>query len=209
MSLTIDNVIALSQHLAWPALVLIALLLFRRRIGRFVESIISIRDMIEKTGEIRSLVVQLQQLSDGLKTVKERQDGLSESISQLKGLSETALLGKQTTGSLTEADLAALWQRVIDDWTQVRDAFRRRAEAASVPVSFFGTVGVREAADKLISMGLLKEDIADEIIGLSSQYQWMTRTTSPKSKWLNNSVVQDFTKSVQTVLQAFQASDRV
>ena len=78
-----------------------------------------------------------------------------------------------------------------------------------MPVSFFGTVGVREAADKLISMGLLKEDIADEIIGLSSQYQWMTRTTSPKSKWLNNSVVQDFTKSVQTVLQAFQASDRV
>ena len=81
------------------------------------------------------------------------------------------------------------------------------ALAAGVPVSFIGTVGVREAANALAEKGIINEAIAGAMVDLSAQFQFMYRTTTDKSAFLNEGVATAFAKAAIRIRQSLKAAE--
>ena len=68
-----------------------------------------------------------------------------------------------------------------------------------------GNVGVRDAAKALVEKGLISEMTASGVVDLSAQYQYMFRTTTDRSEYLNDNVVAAYTKTATRVRQALKS----
>ena len=68
-----------------------------------------------------------------------------------------------------------------------------------------GTVGVRDAARALAEKGVIRDETASAMTDLSAQYQYMYRTTTNRSEYLNENVVGAYSKTAAHVRQSLKS----
>jgi hypothetical protein len=184
----------LTKHLAWPMVALIALIVIRPYISQVSRAAADMKSLLDRSGEMVDLVGQIA--------------ALNESTSDLKAMAEVARAARPDppVTPAIQANTDLFWTQLEREWKEVREAFRIAAQNAGVPVNFFGNIGVRNAAKSLVEKGIIKDDIASAITDLSSQYQYMTRTSADRSDYLNENVVSAYSKTSARVRQALLAA---
>jgi hypothetical protein len=98
-----------------------------------------------------------------------------------------------------------LWRQLEAQWRETRDSFRVVAQTAGVPVSFIGTVGMRDAAKVLAERGVISETTAGDTSDLSAKYQYMYRSSTARSEYLNENMLASYTKSATRVRQELKS----
>lgn len=152
-----------------------------------------LRDLLDRSGEMVSLVGQVS--------------ALNEAMADLKAMEQVDRAGRPDAVSAPkQQDLDGLWKQLEKQWQETRDAFRTVARSASVPVSFIGTVGVREAAKSLVEKGVIDETTASAMVDTSAQYQLMYRTGTARSEYLNDKVLATYTATATRVRAALKAA---
>ena len=76
------------------------------------------------------------------------------------------------------------------------------ARKFNIPTNFIGSAGVTRTMDSLLAARAVSEEAAELIKVLSSQWQWMFRTSQPKQEWLTTEVAQRFAIDVTDIKQA-------
>src|SRR5262249_54200344 len=150
-----------------------------------------LRNLLNRSGEMVDLVGQI--------------DALNEATSDLKAMQEVDRAAKPDIVPIAgQASIDQLWKQLEKEWQQTRDSFRTVAQAAGVSVSFTGTVGVRNAARSLAERGIITDVIASAMTDLSAQYQYMYRTTTARSEYLNENVLAAFTNAATRIRQSLK-----
>lgn len=185
-ALSIEDAIKLVGHLAWPFVALVALVALRPYIAQIARAAADLRDLLNRSGEMVHLVAQIS--------------ALNEATSDLKAMQDVALASRpDPTPAAGPAELESLWQQLEQQWRETRDSFRAVAQSAGLSVSFIGTVGVRDAAKALAEKGVISDATARAMTDLSAQYQYMYRTTTARSEYLNENVLVAYTNSATRV----------
>lgn len=187
----VQQAIDLTGHVAWPFVALIALLVLRPYISQVTRAAADLRELLNRSGEMANLAGQVA--------------AIREATEELRAMQQVAQAGRpDLPASSGQADLEQLWKQLEKQWQETRDAFRSVAQAAGVRVNFAGSVGVRDAAKALVDLGRISEQTATAMADLSSQYQYMWRTTTERSEYLNQNVVAAFTTTATRVRQALK-----
>ena len=169
-----------------------ALLILRPYVSQLTRAAGDLRDVLNRSGEMVDLVSQIA--------------ALTEMTADLRAVQELAQSAKgQPASMVATADLERLWKQLEKQWQDTRDSFRAVAQAQGVLVSFQGIIGVREAAKTLVTNGAISESTANAMVDLSTQYQYMFRTTTNRAECLNENVVAAYTKTATQVRQALKA----
>ena len=131
---------------------------------------------------------------------------LNEAMADLKAMQQVAQAARPelipTGGQPTTEQL---WKQLEKQWQETRDRFRAATQAAGVAVSFIGTVSVREAANALVEKGVIQPATASAMTDLSAQYQYMVRSPTYRSEYLNENVVAAYTRTANQVRAALKA----
>ena len=190
--MSIEQAITLASHLFWPVVALIALFVLRPYISQVSRAASDLRALLNRSGEMVDLVGQIT--------------ALNEATSDIKAMQQVAQAARPEVIPVAgQASLEHLWQKLDKEWKETRESFRSVSQAANVPVSFVGNVGVRDAAKALVEKGLISEMTASGVVDLSAQYQYMFRTTTDRSEYLNDNVVAAYTKTATRVRQALKS----
>lgn len=190
-------IIAILQHLAWPLVALIAFFGLRKHVIDLARGTANLKELLGKSGDIMSLVDHLAQVKNEASEIK----GMLEAISirdKGKELQELATAGTETV----QLGADEMFEQIRAEWSAIADAIRRLAKSAGVKSNLIGTVGVSATVDELASKGVIAQRAAEITKALSSQWQWMFRTTSPKGDWLNHSVFASFMNGAAQVKAA-------
>jgi hypothetical protein len=95
-----------------------------------------------------------------------------------------------------------MFDQIRVEWSSIQDASRRLARSAGVRSNLIGTVNLAATVDELVKKGAMQERAAGLTKALSTQWQWMWRTTSPREEWLNHSVFTSFINGAAQVKSA-------
>jgi hypothetical protein len=190
-------IVAILQHLAWPLVALIAFFGLRRHVVDLVRATANIRELLGKGGEIVTLVDRLTDVKKELTDIKEVVDtiGIQNKDSRLQELARSA-----DEPVLLSVD--DMFDRIKNEWQAIRHAIRGLADGSGVKSNLQGTVNVTATVDRLVSTGAMTPGVAGAIKALSSQWERMWRTTSPKEEWLNQSVFDNFMRVAAQVREA-------
>jgi hypothetical protein len=191
--MTIEQAIKLTGHAAWPFVALIGLFVLLPYLTRLLRAAADLRDLLDRSGEMVGLVSQVT--------------ALTEAMADLKAMEQFGRAGRADTALTPErSDVENLWKQLERQWQETRDSFRASARLAGVPVSFIGTVGVRDATKTLVEKGVIDAATAGAMTDLSSQYQLMYRTTTARSEYLNEKVLATYTATATRVRAALKAA---
>lgn len=188
--MTIDQVIALAPHVAWPLAGLLGLAMILPFVSKLTSAIADARAILERAKEFPELV----------KLTKD----LLENTSQLKAMSELNLASKTQPARLAP-DIEALWERVDRSWQEVRERFRAAARSEGIEMRFNGAVSVREGADALTAKHRIDEKSANLFVDLWGKYQWMTKTSTPQTEYMNENVVSSFERDAASIKELLDA----
>ncbi len=197
--MTIEQTISLIGQLAWPVVALVALFVLLPYVSQLTRAAADLRDLLNRSGEMVDLAKQLSVLAQQL-------SALNEATSDIKAMQQVAHAARPDVPPAAEpADVGRLWSELEGQWQQTREAFRSVAQSAGVPVNFIGTVGVRDAAKALVAKGIISEPTATAMTDLSAQYQYMYRTTTERSEYLNENVIAQYARTAEWVRQALKS----
>lgn len=207
MSITIDQTIALVQHLAWPLFAFIALIVMRPMLNELPQFVVNVRWLANNSEKIEDLVSKLTVAATTMKELKGVQEEVLDKVSLIQGQQEIIGVGdghfpKGPTLQQSDVDADALFRGIREQWDSVKEAITTVAKRSNVPTNFIGTIGVTNTVDNLKSAGAIPVDVSLLIKDLSSRWQWMFRTSKPKNEWLNCSVAQTFAADVADVKRA-------
>jgi len=189
--MTIEQASTLSGHLAWPIVALISLIVLRPHISQLLRSAADLRDVLNRSGEMVDLVGQIS--------------ALNQATSDIKVMQELAQAARPPVATASLETAEQLWRQIEKQWQDTRDSFRAVAQSAGVPVSFIGTIGVRNAAKALTDKNVINDETAAAMTDLSAQYQYMFRT-GDRSQFLNDNVVVAYAKAATRVRQLLKSS---
>lgn len=189
--MSIQQAIELTGHVAWPFVALMTIFVLRPYISQLTRAAGDLRELLNRSGEMVDLVSQIA--------------ALNEATSDIKAMQEVALASRsEAAPAAAPADIDRVWSALEQQWRETRDSFRAVAQSAGVPVSFIGTIGVREAGKALVEKGVISEATASAMVDTSARYQFLYRTTN-RSEYLNDNVLASYTKAATAVRQALKA----
>lgn len=196
-----DMTTAIMQHLAWPAVALVALIVLRKHLVELARGAANIHELLGRSGDISSLVDRMGELKNEAAEIKEMIEAISIK-DKGKELQELASASSATSSLSTDE----MFEKISLAWASVKEVIQRKAKAAGVKSNMMGAKGVSATVDELVVQGAITKRAAELSIALSSQYQWMYRTSSPRSEWLNQQV---FTSFLDGANQAKSALERI
>jgi hypothetical protein len=191
--MTVEQITQLIGVSAWPITALLGIFVLRPYISQLTRAASDLRELLDRSGEMVGLVGQVT--------------ALNEAMADLKAMEQFGRAERTNAAPAPEQqDLEGLWKKLEKQWQETRDAFRAVARSAGVPVSFIGTVGVRDATKTLMEKGVIDEATAGAMVDLSAQYQLMYRTTTARSEYLNEKVLATYTTTATQVRAALKAA---
>jgi len=197
----VDNalIVSLAQALTWPLIALIALFVLRKHIVTLAKGATHLNEALGKGGDVVSLLdrlVEVQGAVDRMKDEVEETKGMLEAISIRDKVGDLRALASQNPNLARPgaSPLATdeMYQGIEAAWREVADVIRRISLAADVKSNLTGTKGVSATLDALLSRGAISSQAADLTKALSSQWQWIWRTTAPREDWLSHQVFTSF-----------------
>jgi hypothetical protein len=190
--MTVEQVTQLIGVSAWPVTALLGLFVLRPYISQLTRAASDLRDLLDRSGEMVGLVGQVTELNEAMADLKAMQQ-----VAQASRPEPAPTAGQPT--------IEQLWKQLEKQWQETRDRFRAVTQAAGVSVNFIGTVGVRNAANALVEKGVIEPATASAMSDLSAQYQYMVRSPTYRSEYLNENVVAAYTRTANQVRGALKA----
>ena len=190
----------LTPHLAWPIIALIALLVLRKHLVELARGATNIHALLGRGVDIATLVDRMVELKKEAVDIKEMLEAISikDKGRELQDLASASPEGAQLTAD-------EMFEKRSTAWTGVKEMIQRKAKSAGVRSNMMGAKGVTSTVEDLVAQGAITKRAAELSSALSSQYQWMYRTSSPREEWLNHQV---FTSFVEGAKQAKVALER-
>jgi len=180
--------IALVQHLAWPAVALIAFIGFRRNVVDLATGAGKLHDLLKNPHEILELLDKIEKaqkaLKDEIKTTQEAVDDLA-----FKDESRDA---PPVASASVEATPAEMFEKIKHEWDAIVDDIRRRAEGVGAKTKLVGYVGVNATIDELVTKGAMPADAAQFVKDVSNRWQPMMRNQRRLSDWLTPQLFRSF-----------------
>jgi hypothetical protein len=189
---SIEQAITLTGHAAWPFVAIIALFVLRPYLSQVSRAAADLKNLLDRSGEMVGLVSQIAALNEATADIKAMQQ-----VAQAARAEPVPTVGQPTNEQL--------WKQLEKQWQETRDRFRVAAQAAGVSVNFVGTVGVRDAANALVEKGVIQPATASGMNDLSAQYQYMVRSPTYRSEYLNENVVGAYIKTASGVREALKS----
>ena len=190
--MSIEQTIQLVGHIAWPIVAILALIVLRPYVAQLTRAASDLRELLNRSGEMVNLLAQV--------------NAISEAMSDVKAMQEVERAARpEAAPTAAPDDVERLWKTIERQWQETRESVRAVAQSGNVAVNFFGNVSVRDAAKALVEKGLISQATAGDFIDLAAQYQYMTRTTTARSEFLNENVVAAYTKTATRVREALKA----
>lgn len=212
--MTVDQIIALTGHIAWPVAAIIGLLLLPfymphiTKVAKLITELKSLPDQADKLltswDKIAELIKKFDQLKNTLAPLQE--------INELK-VQLDALLDKVATNNTSPADttknVETLLGAVKAEWAKVKDASVRLASQFGITDIGGGDVGfaafnastdaVQRLADSFIEKQAIDASTAKLMAELSAKFQLWTRS-SKRAAYLNDEVVNEFKSNVARLI---------
>lgn len=190
--MTVEQITQLIGVSAWPVTALLGLFVLRPYISQLTRAASDLRDLLDRSGEMVGLVGQVTELN--------------EAMADLKAMQQVAQAARpEPAPTVGQPTIEQLWKQLEKQWQETRDRFRAVTQAAGVSVSFIGTVGVRNAANALVEKGVIEPATASAMSDLSAQYQYMVRSPTYRSEYLNENVVAAYTRTANQVRGALKS----
>jgi hypothetical protein len=204
--MTVDQIIALTGHIAWPIAAIIGLLL----LPLYIPHIAKLTGLIT---ELKSLPDQADKLLNSWDKITEsikKFDQLKNTLAPLQQISELkvqldALLDKAVANSTsppeTTQNVGAWLDTVRAEWGKVKEAVVRLASHSGITDIGGGDIGfaafntstasVQRLADRLIEKQVIESSTAKLMTDLSAQFQLWTRSRN-RAALLNDDAVSVF-----------------
>jgi hypothetical protein len=189
---SIEHIVSLTGHAAWPLVALISVLLLRPFIAQVARAAADMKNLLDRSGELVGLVGQIAALNEAASDIKSMQQ-----------FAQSARPDPHPTAGQASPD--QLWQQIEKQWKETREQFRSVAQSAGVAVHFSGSVGVREAANAMVQKGIIQPSTASDMSDLSAQFQYLFRSATYRAENLNENVVGTYTKTASQVRQALKS----
>lgn len=200
------NLIDLAQHITWPLVALIALFVLRKNLLELARGASNLKEVLGKGGDVITLMERIKELKSEAAEIKEMLEAISikDKSKQLTELTEHVAADEQNGPEAINTD--EMFKRIESAWQEVRDIIQRKSDAVGVKAYMMGTKGVRSTVDQLVDKGAITKRAAELAAAVSSQYQWMFRTSSPREDWLTSDVFESYMKAAN---EAKAALDRI
>lgn len=188
-----DQILPFIQALAWPVVVLIAFLGARGKLVELAGGATALKRFSENPEDLIKLLEHVKELQGNVRETRDMLEAISikDKSKELEALTEAK----------ANVDLAPdeMFAKIQLEWTSIVDLIRRIGRATNVKTNLIGNVGVGKSLDDLVTANAVSLRAAELVKALSSQWQWMFRTTSPREEWLTS---QTFTSFVKVAGQA-------
>lgn len=201
------SLVALAQAIAWPLAALIILLLIRSHVVTLAKGASHLNEALGKGGDVITLLERLSEVKGEAAQIKEMLEAISIK-DKGKELQELASQTASSAGVDAQSDLSVqeMYERIETAWKDVAQLIRNKAATANVRSNLIGTKGVSATLDALLSKGAISNHAGELTKALSSQWQWIFRTTAPREEWLNQQV---FTSFVEGANQAKKSLSQI
>lgn len=190
----IDNsVVGLAQAIAWPLAALIILLLVRTHVVTLAKGASHLNQALGKGGDVVTLLERLGEVKAEAAQIKEMLETISIK-DKGKELQELASQTASSAGVAAQSELSVqeMYEKIEAAWKEVAQVIRNKASAANIKSNLIGTKGVSATMDALLTKGAISNRAAELTKALSSQWQWIFRTTAPREEWLSQQVFTSF-----------------
>ncbi len=188
-----DQILPFIQALAWPVVALVAFLGARGQLVELAGGATALKRFSENPEDLLKLLEHVKELQGNVRETRDMLEAISikDKSRELEALTEA-----KTNIDLTPDEM---FTKIQTEWNSIVDLIKRIGKAANVKTNLIGNVGVGKSLDDLVAANAVSPRAAELVKALSSQWQWMFRTNSPREEWLTS---QTFTSFVKVADQA-------
>ena len=212
--MTVDQIIALTGHIAWPVAAIIGLLL----LPRYIPHIAKLTGLITELKSLPDQADNILKSTDKIAELIKKFDQLKNTLAPLQQISELkvqldALLDKAAANSTLLAETTQTVDAWLDtvraEWGKVKNAIVRLASNSGITDIGGGDVGftafntstasVQRLAERLVEKQVIDASTAKLVTDLSAQFQLWTRSRN-RAAYLNDDVVSEFKSNVARLI---------
>lgn len=185
----------LVQHLMWPLVALIALFSLKKHIVELAKAAVAIKDLLGKGGELISLTERMGDVKKEAADIKQMLEAINikDKGRELQALTENEPLETNSKQiEIAQLSVDEMFEKIANSWAGVQEVIRRKATTVGVRPNFMGTKGVSSTVGQILEKGGITARAATLAEAVSSQWQWIYRTSSPREEWLTDQVFRSF-----------------
>ena len=204
--MTVDQMIALAGHIAWPVAAIIGLLLlpfYMRYVTQLTVLVTKAQELLKSTDKMADLIGKFENLKGTLAPLELQISALKTELQFLPALSPSSVEGAPI--ATTAPDIEALVATVKVEWEKAKSAIKKIASLSGIAAGDLSGIGastsaVQAVADSLIERKVIDAGTAILMTDLSNQFQLWTRSRN-RNAYLNDGVVSEFSAQVTGLVQ--------